>query len=64
MTEAGKDEEFNLDPGHMASIGDGPYYAYILRPITMASEVAPCVDGFGRVMNRDGEVIEDVFCGR
>ena len=61
MTEAGKDEEFNLDPSHMAAIGDGPSYAYILRPITMTSEVAPRVDGFGRVMNKDGEVIENVF---
>lgn len=61
MTEAGKNEEFNLDPGSMAVIGDGPYYAYILRSITMTSEVAPRVDGFGRVMNKDGEVIENVF---
>lgn len=61
ITEAGKDEEFNLDPSHMAVICDGPYYAYILRPITMTSEVAPRVDGFGRVMNEDGEVIENVF---
>lgn len=61
MTEAGKDEEFNLDPSHVASIGDGPYYAYILSSITMTSEVAPCVGGFGRVMNKDGEVIENIF---
>lgn len=61
MVESGKDEEFNLDPSHMAKVGDGPYYAYILRPITMTSEVAPKVDGFGRVINQDGEVIKNVF---
>lgn len=61
MVESGKDEEFNLDPSHMAKMGDGPYYAYILRPITMTSEVAPKVDDFGRVINQDGEVIKNVF---
>lgn len=61
MVESGKDEEFNLDPSHMAKVGDGPYYAYILRPITMTSEVAPKVDGFGRVINQDGEIIKNVF---
>ena len=61
MVEAGVDEKFGLDASHMAPVGEGPYYAYILRPITMTSEVAPKVDGYGRVINQDGEVIKNVF---
>lgn len=61
MVEAGVDEKYGLDASHMAPVGDGPYYAYILRPITMTSEVAPRVDGFGRVLNQTGEIIKNVF---
>lgn len=61
MVANGEDPDFGLDASHMAPVGEGPYYAYILRPITMTSEVALKVDGNCRVLNTEGEVIENLF---
>lgn len=59
--DAGVDNEFGTSITRMTKIEEGPYYAYILRPITMTSEVGVKVDGNCRVMNTDGEVIDNLF---
>lgn len=59
--DAGADQEFSTSITRMSKIEEGPYYAYILKPITMTSEVGLRVDGNCRVMNKDGEIIDNLF---
>ena len=55
--EKGEDTEFGTAIERMDAITDGPYYAFILSPITFSSLVSVKVDGNCRVLNTDGEVI-------
>ena len=57
----GNDAYFGTDISHMQELKDGPYYAYILRPITMTSEVGVKVDGECRVLDVNGTVIQNLF---
>ena len=59
--ESGEDTEFGTALERMDPITDGPYYAFILRPITFSSLVSVKVDGNCRVINTDGEVIPNLF---
>ncbi len=59
--EKGEDTEFGTAIERMDAITDGPYYAFILSPITFSSLVSVKVDGNCRVLNTDGEVIPNLF---
>ena len=59
--ENGEDTEFGTALERMDPITDGPYYAFILSPITFSSLVSVKVDGECRVQNTDGEVIPNLF---
>ena len=59
--ENGEDTEFGTALERMDPITDGPYYAFILSPITFSSLVSVKVDGDCRVLNTDGQVIPNLF---
>lgn len=59
--EKGEDTEFGTAIERMDAITDGPYYAFILSPITFSSLVSVKVDGNCRVLNTDGEIIPNLF---
>ena len=59
--EKGEDTEFGTAIERMDAITDGPYYAFILSPITFSSLVSVKVDGNCRVLNTEGEVIPNLF---
>ena len=59
--EGGEDTQFGTALERMDPITDGPYYAFILSPITFSSLVSVKVDGNCRVLNTDGEVIPNLF---
>ncbi len=59
--EQGEDTAFGVSVEQMDRIDTAPYYAFILRPVTLSSLVSVKVDGGCRVLNTDGEVIENLF---
>lgn len=59
--EKGEDTEFGTAIERMDAVTDGPYYAFILSPITFSSLVSVKVDGNCRVLNTEGEVIPNLF---
>lgn len=57
----GEDKDFGTPVDQMMPIEEGPYHAFILRPITMTSLVGVKVDGECRLVRADGSVIENLF---
>lgn len=61
FVDNGQDTEFGTAIERMDRIDEGPYYAFILKPITLSSLVSVKVDGNGRVINTNGENIPNLF---
>ena len=61
MVNAGEDTDFHTAIDRMDVIDEGPYYAFILKPITFSSLVSVKVDGNGHVLKEDGEAIPNLF---
>lgn len=59
--DAGVDEAFGCPVEKMDRIDTAPYYACLLRPVALSSLVGLDVDGECRVLNADGEVIENLY---
>jgi len=59
--QAGEDKDFGTPVEEMRAIEQGPYYAFILRPVTMTSLVGVKVDGECRVLREDGSAIPNLF---
>lgn len=59
--DKGQDTEFGTAIERMDRIDEGPYYAFILKPITFSSLVSVKVDGNGHVINTKGENIPNLF---
>lgn len=57
----GEDKDFGTPVDQMMPIEEGPYHAFILRPITMTSLVGVKVDGECHLVRADGTVIENLF---
>lgn len=57
----GEDKDFGTPVDQMMPIEEGPYHAFILRPITMTSLVGVKVDGECHLVRADGSVIENLF---
>ena len=57
----GVDTEFNVSADRLDVIDQAPYYAYTINPITFSSMVGVKVDGDCRVLNKDGQVIKNLF---
>lgn len=59
--EAGEDKDFGTPVEEMRAIKQGPFYAFILRPVTMTSLVGVKVDGECHLVREDGSVIGNLF---
>ena len=57
----GEDKDFGTPVSEMLPIKQGPFHAFILRPVTMTSLVGVKVDGGCRLLREDGSVIENLF---
>ncbi|MGI6688401.1 MAG: FAD-dependent oxidoreductase [Christensenellales bacterium] len=57
----GEDKDFGTPVSEMLPIEQGPFHAFILRPVTMTSLVGVKVDGGCRLLREDGSVIENLF---
>lgn len=57
----GEDKDFGTPVSEMFPIEQGPFHAFILRPVTMTSLVGVKVDGGCRLLREDGSVIENLF---
>lgn len=59
--KAGEDKEFGTPVSEMRAVEQGPFHAFILRPVTMTSLVGVKVDGSCRLLREDGSVIPNLF---
>lgn len=59
--ENGEDLDYGTSIERMDAVDEGPYYAFILRPIAFSSMVGVKVDGDCRVLHTNGDVIENLF---
>ena len=59
--KAGEDMDFGTPVSEMRAIEQGPFYAFVLRPVTMTSLVGVKVDGSCHLLREDGSVIENLF---
>lgn len=59
--KAGEDKDFGTPVSEMRAVEQGPFHAFILRPVTMTSLVGVKVDGACRLLREDGSVIENLF---
>jgi predicted oxidoreductase len=59
--QAGEDMDFDTPVEEMRAIEKSPFYAFILRPVTMTSLVGVKVDGECRVLHGDGSAIPNLF---
>lgn len=59
--EQGEDTAFGVAVEQMDRIDTAPYYAFILRPVTLSSLVGLKVDGGCHVLNTNGEAIPNLF---
>ena len=59
--KTGKDKDFDTPVNEMQAIQEGPFYAFILRPVTMTSLVGVKVDGGCRLLRADDSVIPNLF---
>ena len=59
--DKGVDEQFGNFAALLDRVDTAPYYAFIVRPVMMTSLVGLQVDGGCRVINTDGQVIENLF---
>ncbi len=57
----GEDKDFGTPVTEMRAIEQGPFHAFILRPVTMTSLVGVKVDGTCHLLREDGSVIENLF---
>lgn len=57
----GEDTQFNVSPDRLDVIDQAPYYAYTINPITFSSMVSVKVDEDCRVLNKENQVIENLF---
>ncbi len=59
--DAGNDETFGCPVERMDRLDAAPYYAFLLRPVALSSLVGLNVDGECRVLNAEGQVIENLY---
>lgn len=59
--DAGVDEAFGCPAEKMDRIDTAPYFGFALRPVALSSLVGLEIDGECRVLNADGEVIENLY---
>lgn len=57
----GEDTQFNVSSERLDVIDQAPYYAYTINPITFSSMVSVKVDEDCRVLNKENQVIENLF---
>ncbi len=57
----GEDKDFGALVSEMYAVEEGPFYAFILRPVVMTSLVGVKVDGECRVLREDGSAIPNLF---